>query len=102
MQSRCWGEGIGYEAELGFGPGPKGWVGWLVGPREGTAGRAKGGGGPDQRGADVEAYYGGSPATFLVAPQFELRVPGGPTSNGQLKGKKDKRKKKQKEIGGKR
>ena len=65
-------------------------MGWLVGWTKGGDSRpGEGrGGGPDQRGADVEAYYGGSPATFLVAPQFELRVPGGPTSNGQLKGKK--------------
>ena len=86
----------------GLGQGPRGGlVGWLDQGRGQQAGRREGGG-PDQRGADVEAYYGGSPATFLVAPQFELRVPGGPTSNGQLKGKRDKRKKKQKEIGGKR
>ena len=49
------GGGLVMRQNSGLGQGPRegrGWVGWLVGPREGTAGRAKGEGGegPDQRG----------------------------------------------------
>lgn len=55
--------------------------------------------------ADVEAYYGGSPATFLVPPWFELRCQVDPPPqhgpNEKKKGGKGKGKgrKKEKEMG---
>lgn len=76
----------------GLGQGPREGVGWTKGRDRSRPGEGGGGGGDLIKGADVEAYYGGSPATFLVAPQFELWVPGGPTlpNTGPMANSKEK------------